>query len=720
MLTKDKRVPPVSRAWEELQPLFCPRSIAVVGASEKNGPGLQVLENLERLGYKGRIYPVNPKYDRIRGLLCYPSLTAIREAGKEVDMVAVLLGRDNIAPVMEEVAKVGAKAAWAFAAGFGEAGEQGKELQAQIKALCEEKGIRFLGPNCVGYLNLSQGAGTYSAPAPMELRRGNIGMVAQSGYLSIAMANSARGLGYSLMVSTGNEMVVDSTDCMAYMLEDPHTDVIMAFIEQFRSPEKLKAVAARAREVGKPIILVKVGRSEMARRATCAHTGALAGSDAIQDMLFKKLGIIRANDLDEMFETAQLFSSLKGRLPRGNGVFAVTLSGGVISLLADVGEGLGLRFPEWSETGKAELAEQLLSFSHVANPLDAWGSGHIESTYGKCLWAAAREAAADLVLVVQDVPTGMAPRQVEQYAVVARAAAEVSKQSGKPVVLLANTSTGFHPDIKDILDEGGVPALQGTREGLRAIQALVRFAAFSRLPRRQEERIQAQALTAPQGAEKGLTEYRSKKILSAYGIPCTREILAQDPESCVAAAREIGFPVVLKVMSPQILHKTEAGVIAIGLGDEEAVLEAYPRLMANAEAFSPGAAIEGILVQEMADRPVTEVILGVTRDPQFGPAVVFGSGGILVEVLKDSALGLPPLSEEEALDMIRATKGYKLLTGFRGRPKADVDALAKVLVRVGRMAAAYGESIAALDINPLLVYPEGKGVLAVDALLELR
>lgn len=720
MLTQDKRVFAPTQAWEALQPLFRPRSIAVVGASEKPGPGLQVLENLAQLGYKGHIYPVNPKYESIAGLPCYPSLAAIRQAGLEVDMVAILLGRDNIAAVMEEAAAAGAKAAWAFASGFGEAGEQGKELQSRMRALCEEKGIRFLGPNCVGYLNLAEGSGTYSAPAPRELKRGNIGMVAQSGYLSIAMANSARGLGYSLIVSTGNEMVVDSTDCMAYMLEDPDTDVIMAFIEQFRSPEKLKAVAARAREVGKPIILVKVGRSEMAQRATCAHTGALAGSDAIQDMLFKKLGIIRADDLDEMFETAQLFSTLKGRLPKGGGIFAVTLSGGVISLMADVGEGLGLRFPEWSEGAQAELARQLMSFSNIANPLDAWGSGHIESTYEACLWIAAREEAADLVLVVQDVPTGMAPRQVEQYAVVARAAAEVAKKSGKIVALLANTSTGFHPQIQAILEEGGVPALQGTREGLKALGSLVRYAAWRKLPM-QAERVQpCQTLAVPAGGAKGLTEYQSKKILASFGVPCTREILAQDVEGCVAAAREIGFPVVLKVMSPQILHKTEAGVIAIGLGDEAALRAAYPRLLANALAFAPGAQIEGMLVQEMADKPVAEVILGVTQDPQFGPAVVFGSGGILVEVLKDSALGLPPLSEEEAMAMIRSTKGYKLLTGFRGRPKADVDALAKTLVRVGRMAAACGESMAALDINPLLVYPEGKGVLAVDALLELR
>lgn len=717
MLTQEKHVS--ASAWDKLQPLFRPRSVAIVGASERPGPGLQALENMIQLGYAGEIYPVNPKYEQIMGYRCYPSLTAIREAGKQIDMIAILLGRDHIAPIIEEAVKAGVKAAWAFAAGFGEAGESGQALQASVKRMCEENGIRFLGPNCVGYLNPAEGTGTYSAPAPLNIRRGNIGMVAQSGYLTIAVANSVRELGYSLMVSTGNEMVVDSTDCIAYMLEDPHTDVIMAFIEQFRSPEKLRVVAARAKEVGKPIILVKVGRSEMAQRATSAHTGALAGSDAIQDMLFQKLGIIRVDDLDEMFETAALFSALKGRLPKGDGLFAITLSGGVISLLADIGEELGLRYPLWSEAGKAAVGQQLMSFSNIANPLDAWGSGKIESTYDECLALAAAEEDADLILVVQDVPPGMAPRQVEQYAIVARAAAKIAQQSDKPVIMLANTSTLFHPDIKAILDAANVPLLQGTREGLKAVAALTRFANFLRQDVSCED-IPRRTLSAPAGSPKGLTEYQSKKILSTYGIPCTKEILASDLEGCVAAAAKIGYPVVLKVMSPQILHKTEAGVIGIGLADEAAVRRTYPELLLNAKAFAPDATIEGMLVQQMAAKPVAEVIMGITRDPQFGPAVIFGSGGILVEVLKDSALGIPPISEQQALEMIRSTKGYRLLTGFRGRPKADVPALAKALSQVARMALECEESIAALDVNPLLVYPEGQGVLAVDALLELR
>ena len=708
----------LKNVYQELQPLFRPEGVAIVGASQKWGPGQQVIANLRQLGYTGKIFPINPKYDEIAGLKCYASLTAIKEAGEHVDMVAILLGRASIPAIIKEAAETGVRAAWAFAAGFGELDEQGKQLEKELISLCKEHDIKFLGPNCTGYMNPAFGAGTFSAPAPAEIKKGHIGMVAQSGYLTIAVANSKRDLGFSLMVSTGNESVLNSTDVMAYMLEDPETHAIMAFIEQFRDPEKLRYVAKRAQEVHKPIIFIKVGRSAIAQRATSAHTGALAGSDAVQDALFKKLGLIRVDDLDEMFETAELLSVLKDKTPKGNGVFAVTLSGGVISLLADVSDGIDLRFPAWSVEGKQVVQGLLGNYSNPNNPLDAWGSGKIEEFYETCLLTAAAEPEADIVLVVQDVPPGMAQRQVDQYAIVARAAVAAAQKVDKPVVMLNNASTGFHPEIKKILDEGGVPILQGSREGMKAIYNAVRFGTYRR-PASLDAR-EARPFALPEADTRGLTEYQSKQLLKQYGVPCTREILCASAEECVAAAEKIGYPVVLKVMSPQILHKTEAKVIGIGLKNADEIRERYPRLMENAKAYKADARIDGMLVQEMADKPVAEVILGITRDPQFGPAVIYGTGGILVEILKDSAIGIPPLSREEALRMIESTKGYKLLTGFRGNAKGDIDALADALVKVGEIAADGGDVLAGLDINPLLVYPEGKGVLAVDALVEKR
>jgi acyl-CoA synthetase (NDP forming) len=710
----------------DLKSLLAPSSIAVVGASEKLGPGRQVLENLAQLGYEGKIYPVNPNYEEVLGMPCYPSLTEIHHAGHQVEMVAILLNRSMVIPVLKEAAAIGVCAGWAFASGFGEAGPEGRALQQELADICKQNNILFCGPNCVGYLHPKARVGTYSAPAPVYIKQGNIGMIAQSGYLTLSVANSNRGLGFSMLCSSGNEAVVDSTDFISYMLEDPGTEVIMAFIEQFRKPERLPELAGRAREVGKPIILIKVGRSEMARRATVAHTGALAGSDDVQDALFKKLGIIRVDDLDGMFETAELFSKLLQRLPEGDGIFSVSLSGGVIGLIADLGEKLKLHYPAWSEEGKRVLREVLPPYVGIDNPIDAWGFGRIEETYETCLMAAAQEEKADLVFVSQDVPDGMAPRQVDQYAIVARAAIKALQEIGKPVVMVSNPSVGFHPDIHKILDQGKVPLLQGTREGLKAIKSLISYAAFQREKELDKEGQERPAAIPPKveaymnSGQPVLTEYISKKVLAAYGIHCTREILCKSAEEAVHAAKDIGYPVALKVISPQIQHKTEAGIIHLNLEDEDTVKRVYEELLKNARAFDPSASIDGVLCQQMIGGAVAEAIVGILMDPFFGPAVVFGLGGIMVEILQDRALGIPPLSRAEALEMIGNTKGSKLLYGFRGSPKADLEALADTLISVGRLAVDWADRIEALDINPLLILPEGRGVIAVDALLELK
>jgi acyl-CoA synthetase (NDP forming) len=709
----------------DLQPLIAPASIAVVGASENPGPGLQVLENLRLLGYEGTIYPINPRYQEVLGLSCYPSLAAVREAGHSVDLAAILLNRNLVLPILEEAAQIGVRSAWAFANGFAEAGEEGRALQRQITDICRQHDILFCGPNCVGILNFNGKTGTYSAPAPREIVAGDIGMVAQSGYVCIQVANANRGLGFSMILSAGNEAVVDATDYIGYMLEDPGTRVIMAFIEQFRRPERLPALARRSRELGKPIVLIKVGRSEMARRATAAHTGALAGSDDVQDALFKQLGLIRVDDLDEMFETAELLSKWRERLPKGNGVFAVTLSGGVISLLADLGEKLNLSFPAWTDTGRARVQELLPPYAGVENPLDAWGFGKVEESYLPCLSAAADEPEADLILVSQDVPAGMAPRQVEQYAAVAEAAAAVYERGGMPVVFLSNPSGGFDSAIQGILDRAGVPLLQGSREGLRAIDHAItygRFLAGKPLPVVSATPSAAAEVVQPifDKAQGTLTEYESKQVLAAYGVKCTRERLCGSAAEAVAAAREIGTPVALKVMSPQILHKTEAGIIALNLNGDEEIRRSYDRLMKAARSYDPQARIDGVLCQQMATGAVAEAIVGLLIDPQFGPAVIFGMGGIMVEVLGDRALGIPPLDCETAGRLIEQTRTSRILKGFRGAPPGDIEALIDVLIAVGNLAVDWSERIEALDINPLLIMPEGKGAVAVDALLVLR
>ncbi len=705
----------------QLSTILKPSVIAVVGASEKPGPGLQVIENLRALGFEGDIIPVNPKYENVLGLKCFPSLTGVKEAGLPLDMVAILLGKNNVLPVMKEAAATGAKAAWAFAAGFGETGADGKELENRLRNLCTDNDMLFLGPNCVGYLNLNDKIGAYSAPAPREIKGGNIGMITQSGYLGLAVANNSRGLGFGLICTTGNEVVIDAIDFIDYMVNDKRIDVILAFIEQFRRPKELIKVAWKAKEKRKPIVLLKVGKSAIAQRATITHTGALAGSDDVQDALFEKLGIIRVYDFDEMFETAELLSKVKSKMPKGEKVFALTLSGGVISLIGDLSESLNFNFPQWSKEGKTKLREILPDFSTIANPLDAWGSGRIEKTYLPCLQAAVDQQQADMILVVQDVPGGMSERQVDQYKVVANASVEVAKKTEKPVIMLNNQSSGFNEEIRDIMETGNVPLLQGTREGLFAINNLIKYAEFLHkpLPVFTAKRNKSVRKMLPEG-DVVLTEFESKQLISQYGIPITKEYLCHSKDEAIEKAEEFGYPLVMKLISKDIQHKTEAGVVKLNIKNEAEAEQAYDEVISNATAYKPNAIVQGVLCYRMIEEPVAETIVGILSDPYFGPAVVFGLGGILVEIFKDRALLIPPFEREEVYKAIDSTKGSKLLHGFRGKPKGDIEALIDVIVKVGEMTMDLAGRIDALDINPLLILPEGKGVIAVDALVSIK
>ena len=403
----------------------------------------------------------------------------------------------------------------------------------------------------------------------------------------------------------------------------------------------------------------------------------------------------------------------------------MSLSGGQIGLAADLAQDLGLTFPPFSRGVQRALEEILPPYSTIANPLDAWGSGDLEKSYPACVDVVATDDDVNLVAMTRDTPPEVAHREIEQSLAVADAAVKAAKETGKPVLVFSNLSTGFHPDVEHRLAGGGVPYLQGTRETLRAMQALVRYGSFRR---RQREGVTVDGLLPAeladwrnrlQGIKGSLSEIEGRRLLAAYGIQGPREAVAATEEACVAAAERIGYPVVLKIHSADIQHKTEIGGVRVGLEDQLAVLAAYREVMDAAQERHPQARLDGVLIQEMMPNDGVEIILGVLQDPDFGPVVVLGSGGVLVELLKDSTLRLPPVGNAEALAMIHGIRGSALLQGFRGRPPADVDALADVIVRVSQLALDLGDLVAALDINPLMVLPKGQGVCAVDALVEI-
>ncbi len=705
----------------DLAPLFHPRGVAVVGASERPGAGRQVLENLLQVGYTGEIHPVNPRYDTVLGRSCWPSLEAAAESGATVDLVAVALGRDQVLPVMEQAAAIGARGAWVFASGFAEAGPEGKRLQEDLATLCLREDIALCGPNCVGFLRPGSMA-AYSAPFSADLPAGNVGVVAQSGSVCLALANSGRGLGYGLLVSSGNEAVLDSTDYMGHMLEDESIDVVLAFIEQFRRPARLLEVARRAGELGKPLVVLKVGRSEVAQRAALTHTGALAGSHAVHDAVFQKYGIARVDDLDELVETGAALSALRGRRPQGPRAGVITLSGGEIGLVGDLAAGTDLEFPPWSETTADALRGHLPPYAEVGNPLDAWGSGRIDQTYPGCMAAAAQDSAVDLLVVTLDMPLGLPDAQVEQFQVVAQAAVEVSQRNEKPVFVLSNVAGGFEARLRNVLEHGGVPVLQGTRAGLRAVHHAVaqrrRLLPVEAATENSAGR-RGQELLPGLGERGALDEHASKRFLASYGIPSPPERLCQDVEGAVKSAEELGYPVALKGLSAELSHKTEAGAVALGLQNTQELRAAYKEMMDRLSRRSD-VKVEYVLVQKMVTGAVAETVVGVSRDRDFGPVVVFGTGGTLVELLGDRALAVPPISRQEAHEMVSNTLAGKLLGGFRGSPRGDIRALVETLCSVGQLAVDWQDRVQGLDINPLLVLREGQGVMAVDALVELR
>jgi acyl-CoA synthetase (NDP forming) len=704
-------------SFRNLSPLLNPRALAVVGASKRPGSaGRLVLENLVHLGYQRAVYAVHPRHDEVLGFPCYPDLRSLPET---VDSVAVLLGAEKVLPVLEEAVDAGAKAAWVLASGFGEAGAAGQRREAELARFAEETGLMVCGPNCIGVANLVDNVATYSVALSPKTRAGHVSAVVQSGAVCLGLANAAR-FGFRYLISSGNEAVLDSADFIGYLAHDAGTQVIVAFLEGIQRPDKFIVAAEAAAQRGTPILAVKIGRSEIARRTVQAHTGSLAGSDRVVDAVFRRLGVVRLDTLDELLEAAELF--VTSPLPDGDGVGLLSLSGGQIGLIADLAQDLGLEFPAFSEEGRVALEEILPPFSPIANPLDAWGTGDLEGTYPACVDAVSREDEIDVVAVSRDTPAGVAEREVEQSLAVAEAAVEAAQRTEKPVMLFSNLCAGFEDQVKATLDAGGVPYLQGTPETLRAIQAFVRYGDFQRRQAEAEEAGCASPEKLPWWREKlqtgALSELEGRRLLADYGIRGPEEQMATSANDAVEAARTIGYPVVLKILSPDIRHKTEMGGVRVGLEDEADVQRAFDEVMAAARKHHPGADLQGVLIQEMILEGAVEVIVGVLQDADFGPVVVFGSGGILVELFKDSSLRLPPLSRRDARDMIGETQAAQLLKGFRGRPPADVDALVDALVRVSQLAVDLQDEIAALDVNPMMVLPEGEGVRAVDALVE--
>jgi acetyltransferase len=704
---------------------FHPSSIAILGASETTMYGRGILEYLQQLGYRGRIIPINPKREQILGIKAYPSVTKVPDP---VDTALIIVDRKYVLNSLKECVEKGIKSSIIITAGFQEADDEGKELEVKLTKFANETGLRICGPNCAGLANIKDGIViSLLREEGRKLLGGNVGFVSQSGALMMALAGVARDkeIGLSYIASTGNECDLEVSDFIRYMIEDPSTKVITAFVEGFKDVHKFREVADLAIEKKKPIIVLKVGRSELGEHAAASHTGHLTGSDSAYNALFKQKGIVRAIDTDELFEMTKIFSA--GKLPKGDGVVILTSSGGTGSMTADLCGDLGIPLPNVEGSTLDELLglEGLLTFGKLANPVDIRGQGM--GIIRQVLPPILKDENFSIILICLAFST-VGPGVAQK---IAPDLIELSKTTDKPIVVLwvgrkkkegiSGLESGFEK-----LEQNGIPVFEKPLTCLRAIKALIdwnRFCASRKDVVRVEKtpsRVNQEDISRILGGKRGsLNEFESKKLISLYGIPIPREKLARSVEDAKKIGEQIGYPVVLKVMSHDIIHKTDAGIVALDVKDGVKLEARYHEILENAKKYNPKADIQGVLVQEMV-KEGTEVIVGMSQDPQFGPVLMFGLGGTAVEVLNDVSFRVPPISRLDAEQMIKEVKAHKILEGIRGKKMADIESIIDIILKLSHLSLTLRDSVAELDINPLIVFEMGKGAKAVDALAVLK
>ena len=685
-----------------LDRLFRPRSIAVLGASSSpTKVGGRPVAALIQNRYEGAVYPVNPRSETIQGL---PAFASVKDIPGAVDLAICTVPPGAVMSVLGECAEKGVGSLVVFTSGFAEVGESG--AQEAMAGLAREAGIRLMGPNCMGMVNFgSRAVGSFHPAFADDIVPGAIGLVSQSGAFGGLAYMLARSRGHSLsyMFTTGNEADVDIGDCTAFLADDPDTKAILLYMEGCRNGPKFLAALERARESETPVIAVKLGRTEAGAAAAASHTAALAGEDAVYDSLFRQFGVYRADSIEEFFDIAR--SCVVGTRPANERVVMVTVSGGVGVLMADDANARGLEVAPMPEAAQRRMLE-LVPFAAARNPIDVTGQVLNDPTLlDQAIELAATNGDYGSVVSFQG-SIGRNPALME-----ATRGAWIERKAANPETHFAVSGFCTEDYTRD-LEAAGIPVYEEATHATRAIAALAGFARSFR------ERRARPAVPAPADLPAGpLNELAALNIVAAAGVPTVPARLARTAREAADAAADLGFPVVLKVLSADIVHKSDIGGVRLGVADRAAAETAFDEIVAAGRAALPDATIDGCLVAPMVTGGV-ETILGVQRDPVFGPIVMFGLGGIFVEALKDVTFRAAPFDEAEARAMIESVAAYPLLTGLRGQPPADLDALAAALSRLSLFAAANAAAIESLDLNPFLVRPSG--ALALDAVLVTR
>ncbi|WP_241023854.1 acetate--CoA ligase family protein [Burkholderia sp. Ac-20365] len=700
----------------DINRLVAPRAIAIVGASNdpKSISG-QPMRFLLQHGYRGMLYPVNPKYAQIDGVACYSDIASLPQTP---DLALILVAARRVPDMLRECGKKGVRYAIVYSSGFAEAGEAGAALQRECAEVAATFGIRVIGPNCQGFV--STGANVYAgfgAPFGVNYRAGGLSLISQSGGFGCALLLMADELGIGLrhFITTGNEADVSLLDLVDACIDDPETSLIATYIEGLKDARRLVAVATRALDAGKPLLAWKVGNTADGAKAAASHTANLGGASTLYRTAFRQAGVIEVSDVADLGDYAKALEPK--RLPRGNRIAVVTLSGGAGILITDACSERGMSVPPLSQATLDALKPIVPAFASLANPVDLTAGILADpQIFTDTLQIIADDPGIDSIAIMAAAASGAVALSM------AEAVVRVYQTTDKPLMLAWNARRDMASDAYCVIEAAGVPLYatpvrcgrafamlsgyaqaQRTRAAARAAQA----PASDRL-----RATRAQALIAQSPGE--LTEHAAQRLLACYGIDAPKSMLAKTQDEALAFARSIGFPVVVKVQSPDIPHKTEAGAVRVGVRDEATLASAFDEIVSNARRHVPGARIEGVLVQEQISDAV-EMIVGIDNDPSFGPAIMCGLGGIYAEVLKDVTWRLAPVTHDQAYAMIRELRAFAMLDGARGKPRCDIDALADAIVAMSAMALDLAPGMQEFDINPLFVLPAGKGVRAGDA-----
>jgi 4-hydroxybutyryl-CoA synthetase (ADP-forming) len=694
---------------------FSPKSIAIIGASEKPGVGKTIFYNIAK-HFKGKIYPVTPSNPTVGGLTAYKNVLDIPDS---VDLAVVAAPSKFTPAVMEEVGKKGIKGAIIVSAGFKEVDEAGAKLEREVGEIAKKYGIRVIGPNCLGIMSFSKDNIMNSTFLKVTPKYGNIALVSQSGAICAATVEDAEAqdIGFSKVISMGNKVDMDESDVLELLAEDEDTRVIVMYLEDIRNGRRFMEIAKEiTTEKKKPIIVLKAGRTAEGAKAAASHTGALGGSDANYEAAFVQCGVIRVDTMGELFDLATAFS--KQPIPEGD-VVIVSNAGGPAIISTDACSKYGLKMADVSST-KDEIAKVIPPYGSPRNPVDIVG----DADYLRF------EKVLLLVLAhpnVGSVVTMCTPSATLNYDDLARVLVKMSQQFPNKTILASLMGLAEGIENRKIMSEGGIPYYLYAEPAIKTLKAMYDFEkwvdkASTKAPTLQftkdTDKVKSIFENVRKHGRANLLEEEGYEVLQAYGFPTPQSILCTTEQEGIDAARQIGYPLVMKIVSPDIIHKSDAGGVKVGVKTDDELKSAFRTITENALKYKSDAKIKGVLVQEMV-KSAKETILGASQDPTFGPVIMFGLGGIYVEVLKDVVFRVAPIDEQEAINMVESIKTIKLLKGVRGEKPSDLKAIADSLQRLSQLVVDFQE-IKEFDINPLLVLEEGKGARVVDARIILR